>query len=1461
MANPVVQKKMQSPMAGWFPRLLVLITLAFLGLLVTVPIEWKDQAAFGFGTFVLASWVNRRFSQYTATLVLIFLSVFSTSRYAYWRFSETYRHLAGAGWSNIGWDVIFVGLLLLAEVYAIVILLLGYFQSLKPLGRPAMPLPRNLEEWPSVDVFIPTYNEPLDVVRPTVLAALCIDWPAEKIQVFILDDGRRAEFKEFAEECGCGYMIRPDNKHAKAGNINYALKQTKAEYIAIFDCDHIPTRSFLQVTMGWFLADPQLAMVQTPHYFYTPDPFEKNLGIFKKVPNEGALFYGVVQDANDFWNATFFCGSCAAIRRTALEEIGGIAVETVTEDAHTALRMQRLGWNTAYIRIPQAAGLATSSLADHIGQRIRWARGMVQILRIDCPLFGKGLKLSQRLCYLNSTLHYLYALPRLIFLTAPLVYLLLHRSNVYGYVATILAYAFPHLALATLTNSRIQGRHRYSFWNEVYEAVLAPYILLPTMAALVSPRHGKFNVTPKSHGSDRSYIAWKVAAPFLVLLALNTAGVVMGALRMLTEPEHQGPLAMNMFWASINMLIMGASVAVASEKRQRRHEARLLRQYPARLILSDGRVFSGETADLSNGGAAVTMEDPLDLPEGLHAMLLIEAPGEELAVPVSIAGLRGQNVRLAFLELSVDQRQAITRLIFSAADLWVLGHVAQERDKPLKSLFHVLGVAFRGLFLIPKALVSSPDQEEDETKPRSLRTRRASASLPLLIGFALSSLLTLPRTAQAQTSAAPLSTGPAASSTLPSFDEARDLRMLGVRQPIVLRGLNAQASVAFSVSVTKVANLARLGLNYQLSPQLDASSSTLQVTLNGSPVATLPLERTSTPGASYSHLQVDLPAELLVSQNTLTLQLNAKCSNCSENDAEIQTTIDTSSTIRMAGDVIPLPNELTLLPAPFFDANAQQTVEVAFVLPPNADSVTLRAAALVASYFGVLADNRSIRFPVSTTAIPKGNVVVVMLNGAASALGLRMDGVAGATVAMRDNPSDASGKILVVSGDNGDQILAAARAVAMAQASQKGDTLAVSNIKIPAQRKAYDAPRWTNSDRNIRLGDTATAEQLRVNGSGPVRWYFRLPADLYFGQRETVPLRLHFRYAQLPRGAHAEVRVRMNGVQVGVRRLENVASNETFSETVEIPVVSLYPRNTLTVDFSYVDDPSRRVAAPVEPVGMVLRDSELDLRGVPHFTTLPRLDVFAKAGFPFTRMSDLSDTAIVLPPQPSAQELSACLEMMGFFGAQTGMPGFYVDVLESNAIQRAGNKDLLLISAGGDHPLMANWANGMPISVGRSGLGLNRPSTPWLRFLSLPFLPSGREWSRLSDALATEPNPPLLIQSFVSPLNPGRSVVAISAVTPAGLDGLADLLERSSQNEGISGVVSLQVNGRFDSFRLTTENYVIGELEWRQAFYYWVGRYLWLVPVIVLTLALMLAQQLAKWVEWRANERLRVEAQ
>ena len=568
--------------------------ILFVGFASVLDLTWEHQLILAALTLLLAVWIERSSRSYQVTLTLLLLSVFSTLRYAIWRVSSVVGFFRNPAGRSTWLDAAFICLLLMAECYAFVVLALGYLQTLWPLRRAPVPLPDDPESWPAVDLLIPTYDEPLSVVRFTALAAMNIDWPAEKLNVYILDDGRREEFRAFAEEAGIGYMTRDDNQHAKAGNINSALKQIDSPYVAVFDCDHVPTRSFLQLTMGWFLRDKNLAVLQTPHHFYSPDPFDRNLDQFHAIPNEDELFYRVVQDGNDFWNAAFFCGSCAVLRRSALDEVGGVAVETVTEDAHTSLRLQMRGWNTAYINIPQAAGLATERLSAHVRQRVRWARGMVQILRIENPLFVPGLRPAQRLCYFNAMSHFLYALPRLIFLTAPLIYLVFGMTNIPGLWIAIVAYALPHLVLSNLTNSRMQGQYRHSFWNEIYETVLAPYILLPTLLALIHPRLGRFNVTAKGGVVEKGFFDARIARPFLLLIAFNFFGLLCAIPRFFQFPiadvpawlqfvnwpaqlydaSHAGTIWVNVVWTLFNLMILGVATAVSWESRQRRQTVR-----------------------------------------------------------------------------------------------------------------------------------------------------------------------------------------------------------------------------------------------------------------------------------------------------------------------------------------------------------------------------------------------------------------------------------------------------------------------------------------------------------------------------------------------------------------------------------------------------------------------------------------------------------------------------------------------------------------------------------------------------------------------------------------------------------------------------------------------------------------------------------------------------------------------
>jgi cellulose synthase (UDP-forming) len=607
---------------------------------------------------------------------------------------------------------------LAAEFYAFVALILGYFQTLWPLRRTPVPLPDDPSKWPEVDLLITTYNEPLHLVKYTALAASNIDWPDGKLNVYLLDDGRREEFRAFAEQAGIGYMTRADNEHAKAGNINHALERLSSPFVAIFDADHVPTRSFLQLTMGWFERDPNLALLQTPQHFYSPDPFERNLDQFRHIPSENELFYGVVQDGNDLWNATSFCGSCAVLRRRALDEIGGLAVETVTEDAHTSLRLQKHGWSTAYINIPQAAGLATERLSGHIRQRVRWARGMTQILRIENPLFGRGLKLSQRLCYLNSAVHFLFALPRLVFLMAPLIYLIYGGTNLPGSWQMILAYALPHLVMLYTTHLRIQGRHRHSFWNEIYETVLAPYVLLPTIGAFLWPRRPRFNVTAKGQIFHASFFDRKIASPFLLMLFVNFVGLVCAVPRLhlfpasgmrgwggwlLSTPHrmydgnHMGTIILNIVWTLFNVMLLGVATAVAWENQQRRRAVRVNVEVPAGVILPDGRAVQGLTGDLSCTGVRLWTGERISVQPGSPVRIVLPVLDGDASLPATVIRVDDESLRAQFDSLSLAEEEALTMVLYSRADTWLGWDETRDRDHPVRSFAHIVRLALRGL--------------------------------------------------------------------------------------------------------------------------------------------------------------------------------------------------------------------------------------------------------------------------------------------------------------------------------------------------------------------------------------------------------------------------------------------------------------------------------------------------------------------------------------------------------------------------------------------------------------------------------------------------------------------------------------------------------------------------------------------------------------------------------------------
>jgi cellulose synthase (UDP-forming) len=1488
-------------------RFLVLVSgtflLCFTGIL---ELTWPQQIVLGILTVALVIWLDRSSSSYLVTLTLLLASCFSTFRYGYWRMATTVKFFMDPGsvWSIL--DAFFISLLIFAETYAFIILFLGYLQTLWPLRRTPVPLPDDPEQWPSVDLLIPTYNEPLSVVKYTALAAMNIDWPADKLNVYILDDGKREEFRKFAEEAGIGYMTRDDNKHAKAGNINRALGRLDSPYVAIFDCDHVPTRSFMQVTLGWFLRDSKLGMLQTPHHFYSPDPFERNLGQFRMIPNEGELFYGIVQDGNDFWNATFFCGSCAVLRRTALDEIGGIAVETVTEDAHTSLRMQMNGWNTAYINIPQAAGLATERLSGHVKQRIRWARGMIQIMRTDNPLFARGLSPAQRLCYFNAMTHFLYALPRLIFLTAPLIYLIFGHVNVPGYWAAILAYAFPHLVLSNITNSRIQGQHRHSFWNEIYETVLAPYIFLPTMLALVNPKFGSFDVTAKGGVVNRRFFDKRIAQPFIFMIAMNLLGILCSIPRFFQFPggdmifplnvpanmydgDHVGTIVMNLIWVCFNLVILGVATSVAWESRQRRQTVRVLMTIPAAVHLPNGSIIHGVTTDVSSGGLMIRMDHDFSASAGDSVKLTLPVLDGNATLPATLVGVSGNVLRAQFDPLTMQEEEALTMVLYSRADTWLGWGETREADKPLTSLGRIFQLAFYGF---RQTIRSWMNPTKTPQKGKLATSIVPLVLLALLLGTGSVSAQLQPAAGQRRQNGQSAEPLPAMSQTYAdagvaaapapvapgNFDNVIALSDIGVPDTIILHGVDAYDTVRFSLPQNQIVKTATMRLRYHFSPGLIPSLSHLKVSLNGNLFATLPVTAPPSvilqPGSGQANVirnennalleaTLTLPAEMLVHNNELTFEFvghyTLKCEDPSH--STLWSHIDNNSTIELAGSLIPLHDDLKLLPAPFYDStvNLRPVIPIVFLTQPSPKA--LQAAGIVASWFGILADSRPARFPVSIGSIPQGNAIVIGESGASLPASLQMNSTSGPTIAMRSNPSDPYSKILILTGDSADDVLTAALGLTLQRDLLEGAVVRIPSFKLPAVREPDDAPRWLSTEKINHIGDMQQTSSFDTDGGSPVAVYMRLPPDLYPDKTQrNLGFHLGYRYNGIPISNDSTLQISLNDSYISSTPLPHTDRASAQLDTiVPVPISDLRPfSNSLLMRFVFLLSKKGECqdTAPYNLKGAILKDSYLDIQGIPHWATLPNLEIFANAGYPFTRRADLSDTTVVLPDTAGPAEIEMYLTLMGHFGAQTGYPVLNVGVTNSDGMKSDGRKDYLVIGTVDDQSAISHLNSSLPVGVDGSGLHIQdtqgffaQLQHAWWKVRSSDRVQSGQ----LETAGGL---PDALIEGIEWPSGSNRSVVVIALRDQNVVPNFLSVFLKRSQSSDISQSVSVLHGTSFTSYRIGNDVYHVGSLSW----WIWLNilfqDYQWLMVISTLVFCFLMAIIVRSILRQKARVRL-----
>ncbi len=511
-----------------------------------------------------------------------------------------------------------------AEVFGYLTAVLHVFMVSRLTSPEATPPPKGL----TVDVFIPTYNESTNLLRHTLLAATRMEYPHE---TWLLDDGNRPEMAALARELGCHYLTRPENTNAKAGNLNNALTQSRADFIAVFDADHVPNKDFLNRTLGFF-RDEKVSFVQTPQDFYNLDSYQhRRHRRLSYVWTEQSLFFRVIQRGKDHWNAAYFCGSCAVLRRSALESIGGFATGTVTEDLHTSIRLHKKGYKAIYYPESLAFGLAPDSVRAFLLQRRRWGQGAMQVWRKEGIVFTRGLTLPQRLNYLASVSTYFDGWQKAIFYLAPAVVLMTGVMPISVLGTDFLLHFIPFYILCFWAYEEAGRGYGGTILTEQYNMARFATFALATIGGF--GRHLKFTVTQKvSLEQDKA----NTVIPQLFVLILSITAIIIGAV-LWSSQQYLTPGAFwgNVIWASINLGLAGSVVRFTLLRKRRRREYRFPIPLPAFIGKTDDDKVLGLVEDISADGCRFITENPVAAKRNVNGEIFLPSGRMEFTASIS----------------------------------------------------------------------------------------------------------------------------------------------------------------------------------------------------------------------------------------------------------------------------------------------------------------------------------------------------------------------------------------------------------------------------------------------------------------------------------------------------------------------------------------------------------------------------------------------------------------------------------------------------------------------------------------------------------------------------------------------------------------------------------------------------------------------------------------------------------
>ncbi len=496
----------------------------------------------------------------------------------------------------------------------------------RPYLRPAPGL--------KVDIFVPTYNEDVDILEATLIGCRKIHYPHT---TYVLDDGNRPQVREMALHQGCQYFARPTHEHAKAGNINYALTRTSGEFIVVLDTDMVPQPTYLDRTLGYF-QDEKLALIQLPQEFYNQDSIQHA----SKTAHwhEQSLFFRVIQPGKNYTNSAFWCGSPSVVRRKALLDVGGVATETITEDIHTSVRMHSRGWKTLFLNEPLAFGIAPQTIKAFLVQRLRWAQGTMQLYRSkDSPLWIPGLSFEQRLSYISSFLAYFESFQKLILILSPVVILGFDIFPMKVKIAPFLLRWIPYFALNIFAN-QLGGRGVFNYLKTEKYNLLKVIIFIKGTFTLIIKKPLEFKVTPKTVNNSVYRQERQEMIGYIAIFGLIIIAMFYSLIKILFPHTHtvtKESFIIALIWSAYNSVIIFLALREIFTKRHERKKYRFpvvaegeILDAVSGQILVDSRII-----DLSITGAGLLADK--EAPEGTGDFKLRLMPEHfgDITIPIA----------------------------------------------------------------------------------------------------------------------------------------------------------------------------------------------------------------------------------------------------------------------------------------------------------------------------------------------------------------------------------------------------------------------------------------------------------------------------------------------------------------------------------------------------------------------------------------------------------------------------------------------------------------------------------------------------------------------------------------------------------------------------------------------------------------------------------------------------------